>query len=191
PGWNSSVDANNNFISTTVHALLSYVPQNPDGTATYRTELNNYNIGDGIMADLLYGKSKGGEKEYEFINLFEAVAQVMPGLTVTGNYTFTYNPIDKFNRRAQAPWSVYPGVISYLGNDQLVQNLENYKKHSLNIFANFNKSFGDHNFGATAGYNQELSIWRNVGGTQTNLLSEDLNDFNLGTGVPLLRGGEQ
>ncbi len=191
PGWNSGVDANNNFISTTVHALPSYVPKNPDGTATYRTELNNYNIGDGIMADLLYGKSKGGEKEYEFINLFEAVAQIMPGLTITGNYTFTYNPIDKFQRRVQAPWSIYPGEISYLGNDQLVENLEHYRKHSLNIFANFNKRFGDHNIGATAGYNQELSLWRNVGGTQTNLLSEDLNDFNLGTGVPLLRGGEE
>lgn len=191
PGWNGNVDANNNFISTTVHALPSYVAQNPDGTATYRTELNNYNIGDGIMADLLYGKSKGGEKEYEFINLFEAVAQIMPGLTVTGNYTFTYNPIDKFNRRTQAPWSVYPGEISYLGNDQLVESLENFKKHSLNIFANFNKSFNDHNFAATVGYNQELSRWKNVGGTQTNLLSEDLNDFNLGTGVPLLRGGEE
>lgn len=190
PGWNNNVDANNNFISTTVHALPSYVPQNPDGTATYRTELNNYNIGDGIMADLLHGKSKGGEKEYEFINLFEAVAQITPELTVTGNYTFNYNPIDAFKRRTQAPWSVYPGEISYLGNDQLFESLGTYKKHSLNLFANFNKQFGDHHFGATAGYNQELSAYRNIGGTQTELLSEDLNDFNLGTGIPLLNGGE-
>lgn len=190
PGWNSSVDANNNFISTTVHALPSYVAQNPDGTATYRTELNNYNIGDGIMADLLHGKSKGGEKEYEFINLFEAVAEITPGLTVTGNYTFNYNPIDVFRRRTQAPWSIYPGEISYLGNDQLYQSLGTYKKHSFNLFANFNKQFGDHHIGVTAGYNQELSTYRNVGGTHTDLLSEDLNDFNLGTGVPILNGGE-
>ncbi len=43
--------------------LPSYVPVNPDGTATYRTELNNYTIGDGIYADLLYGKSTGGEPQ--------------------------------------------------------------------------------------------------------------------------------
>ncbi len=189
PGWNSSVDANNNFISTTVHALPSYVPVNPDGTATYRTELNNYNIGDGIMADLLYGKSKGGEKDYEFVNLFEAVLQPLPELTVTGNYTFTYNPISRFNRRTQAPWSVFPGVINYLGNDQLVESIALTRKHSMNLFANYTKNFADHNFGATLGFNQELNVYKNMGGTQTNLLSEDLNDFNLGTGIPILNGG--
>src|SRR5690606_16398853 len=81
PGWNGSANANNNFISTTVHALPSYVPVNPDGTATFRTELNNYTIGDGIMADLLHGKSKGGEREFEFMNQTEAVATLYDGLT--------------------------------------------------------------------------------------------------------------
>ena len=189
PGWNSNVDANNNFISTTVHALPSYVPVNPDGTATYRTEINNYNIGDGIMADLLHGKSKGGEKEYEFVNLFEAVAQITPDLMITGNYTFSYNPVNRFNRRTMAPWSIYPGEISYLGNDQFTESIGLTKKHSANLFANFNKQIGDHHIGATAGFNQELHIWKNIGGTATNLLSEDLNDFNLGTGLPTINGG--
>lgn len=189
PGWNSSVDANNNFISTTVHALPSYVPINPDGTATYRTELNNYNIGDGIMADLLYGKSKGGQKEYEFINLFEAVASITADLNITGNYTFNYNPINQFNRRTMAPWSVFPGQVSYLGNDQLTESMITKRKHSLNIFANYNKVLGDHNLGATLGYNQELEVYDRIGGTHKNLLSEDLNDFDLGTGQPELFGG--
>ena len=189
PGWNSGSDANNNFISTTVHALPSYVAQNPDGTATYRTELNNYNIGDGIMADLLHGKSKGGEKEYEFINLLEGVVSITQDLTVTGNYTFTYNPINNFNRRTMAPWSIYPGEISYLGNDQYTENMVTNRRHSLNLFANYNKSLGDHNFGATAGYNQELNVYGRIGGRHNNLLSEDLNDFALGTGQMELYGG--
>lgn len=189
PGWNSGSDANNNFISTTVHALPSYVAQNPDGTATYRTELNNYNIGDGIMADLLHGKSKGGEKEYEFINLLEGVINITQDLTVTGNYTFTYNPINNFNRRTMAPWSIFPGEISYLGNDQYTENIVTNRRHSLNLFANYNKSLGDHNFGATAGYNQELNVYGRIGGRHNNLLSEDLNDFALGTGQMELYGG--
>lgn len=189
PGWNSSSDANNNFISTTVHALPSYVAVNPDGTATYRTELNNYNIGDGIMADLLHGKSKGGEKEYEFINLLEAVVNITPDLSVTGNYTFTYNPINAFSRRTMAPWSIYPGEVNYLGNDQYTENIVTNRRHSLNIFANYKKNFGDHSFGATAGYNQELNVYGRIGGTHNNLLSEDLNDFALGTGQMQLNGG--
>lgn len=189
PGWNSSADANNNFISTTVHALPSYVAQNPDGTATYRTELNNYNIGDGIMADLLHGKSKGGEKEYEFINLLEGVVTITPDLKLTGNYTFTYNPINIFSRRTMAPWSIFPGEISYLGNDRYTEQMVTNRRYSLNLFANYNKTIEEHSFGVTAGYNQERNVYGRIGGTHNNLLSEDLNDFALGTGQMELLGG--
>ena len=188
PGWATNPDNNNNFISTTVHALPSYVPMNPDGSATYRTELNNYNIGDGIYADLLHGKSKGGEDKYEFINMFETVFQLAPNLTVTGNYTFTYNPIHNWNRRTAAPWSVFPGVINYLGNDTYTETIINKPKHSLNLFANYNKQFGDHQLAATVGFNQETTGYKRIGGTHNNLLSEDLNDFALGTGQMQLLG---
>jgi len=188
PGWATNPDNNNNFISTTVHALPSYVPMNPDGTATYRTELNNYNIGDGIYADLLHGKSKGGEDKYEFINMFEAIFQLTKDLTVTGNYTFTYNPIHNWNRRTTAPWSVFPGVINYLGNDTYTETIINRPKHSLNLFANYNKQLGDHQIGATVGFNQETTGYKRIGGTHNNLLSEDLNDFALGTGQMQLLG---
>lgn len=189
PGWATNPDNNNNFISTTVHALPSYVPVNPDGTATYRTELNNYNIGDGIYADLLYGKSKGGQKKYEFINMFEAVAQLHKDLSVTANYTFTYNPIQSFTRRVAAPWSVFPGVINTLGNDTFTEVIENKPKHSLNLFANYNTQLGDHHLGATIGFNREQTGYKRIGGTHNNLLSEDLNDFALGTGQMQLLGG--
>lgn len=189
PGWNGSANANNNFISTTVHALPSYVPVNPDGTATFRTELNNYTIGDGIMADLLHGKSKGGEREFEFMNQTEAVATLYDGLTVTGNYTFAYNPINTFARRTQAPWSIYPGVISYLGYDRLTEAQVTNQVHTVNFFANYTKSFNDHNFGATAGYNREHRSYDRIGGVHNDLLSEDLNDFNLGTGDMTVNGG--
>ncbi len=188
PGWATNPDNNNNFISTTVHALPSYVPINPDGTATYRTELNNYNIGDGIYADLLYGKSKGGQDKYEFINMFESVFQLTKELTLTGNYTYTHNPVHNWNRRTAAPWSIFPGVINYLGNDTYSETIENKPKHSLNLFANYNKQLGDHQIGATLGFNQETTGYKRIGGTHTNLLSEDLNDFALGTGQMQLLG---
>lgn len=189
PGWNSSADANNNFISTTVHALPSYVPRNPDGSATYRTEINNYNIGDGIMADLLHGKSKGSETDYEFLNLFEATLTPLENLEVTGNYTFSYNPVQLMNRRTMAPWSIYPGTIEYLGNDRLTETIGTTTKHSINLFANYDKQLGDHFLGGTLGFNQELTAFKRIGGTHNNLLSEDLNDFEIGTGLMQLIGG--
>src|SRR5690606_4107881 len=112
---------NSNFVSVSVHALPSYVPVNPDGTATYRTELNNYTIGDGIYADLLHGKSKGGEKNYQLVNMVGATLKVNEHLNIVGNYTYTLLHENDFHRRTPAPWSIFPGVISYVFNDQLWQ----------------------------------------------------------------------
>lgn len=189
PGWNGNANANNNFISSTVHALPSYLPINPDGTATYRTELNNYTIGDGIFADLLHGKSKGEDGEYEFINTFQAQFTLAEGLHITGDYTFSHNPLLLFVRRTQAPWSVYPGEISYLGNDRLTEIHTTNIGHTVNLYGDYTKSFNDHNFKITAGYNQESRSYKRITGIRNDLLSEDLNDLNLGSGDMEVTGG--
>lgn len=189
PGWNGSANANNNFISSTVHALPSYVPINPDGTATYRTELNSYTIGDGIFADLLHGKSKGADGEYEFVNSFQALFSITKGLNIIGDYTFSHNPQSQFTRRTQAPWSIYPGVISYLGTDRLTEIETKYNNHVMNIFADYQRSFNVHNIKVTAGYNQEHRSYKRITGIRFDLLSEDLNDLNLGSGAMEVTGG--
>lgn len=189
PGWNGNANSNSNFISSTVHALPSYLPQNPDGTATYRTELNNYTIGDGIFADLLHGKSKGEDGELEFINSFQTVFTLAEGLHITGDYTYTNNPLRLFTRRTQAPWSIYPGEISYLGSDRLTEVETTYNEHVVNLFADYTKSFGEHNLKVTAGYNQEHVSYKRITGIRNDLLSEDLNDLSLGSGDMEVSGG--
>jgi TonB-linked SusC/RagA family outer membrane protein len=185
PGWQNNVDPdkdNSNFVAITVHALPSYVPINPDGTATYRTELNNYTVGDGVFADLLHGKSKNGEKEYELVNNFSTVFTLSDKLHITGNYAYTFNPTYWFSRRTQAPWSVYPGVIDYLGNDQLTEIDYRTDYHVLNAFADYQETLGEHHFKLTAGYNQELESYKRLYAQRKDLISDDLNDLNLGTG---------
>src|SRR5687768_4096016 len=58
-----------NFTHVNVHASPAYSPVNPDGTASYRTGLNNYDIGDGIFAMLINGNTKGVNKKYEFTTI--------------------------------------------------------------------------------------------------------------------------
>ncbi len=185
PGWG----VNSNFVSVTVHALPSYLPVNPDGTATYRTELNNYTIGDGIYADLLHGKSKGAEKRYEFVNTIGATLKLSKDLSVIGNYTFNLYNGSTMQRRAYAPWSIFPGVISYLGYDQLNEAMSTEQYHVVNAYANYSKTLGDHSFKVMAGVNQELKKFKNLSGYRKELLSEDLNDFNLGSGDQQINGG--
>ncbi len=188
PGFQNGKNGNQNFVSTTVHALPSYVPVNPDGTATYRTELNNYTVGDGVFADLLHGKSKGAETTNEFANNFEAIFSIAKGLQFTGNYNYNYQPSNYWNRKTQFPWSVYPGVISYQGVDFLEET--NYAKHyhTLNLYADYQKSLDKHNLKFTAGYNQESESYKRWYSRRNDLLSEDLNDLTLGSGDMTVSG---
>ncbi|RFM27012.1 SusC/RagA family TonB-linked outer membrane protein [Deminuibacter soli] len=178
PGWGY----NSNFVSITVHALPSYVPVNPDGTATYRTNLNNYTIGDGVFASLLNGKSKGGEKHYDITNTVGFNLNLVKGLTLTGNYTYELMPHADFNRRTADPWSVSPGVIQYVGNDYLKEGSYLDQHHTINLYGTYEKSFGPHNFKAVAGLNQELLKYKTNTVQRSNLLSNDLNQIDLGTG---------
>lgn len=190
PGWGY----NSNFVSITVHALPSYVPVNPDGTATYRTELNNYTIGDGIYADLLYGKSKGENRNYNATNTIGGIFKVAKGFDITANYTYELNPVTpgvnthEISRRTKAPWSIYPGVLSYVGNDRFYEVLRLDQYHVINAYGTYEKSLQRHTFKAMAGYNQELRTYKTLRGERSDLLSEDLNELDLGTGTNFATG---
>ncbi|WP_160166639.1 SusC/RagA family TonB-linked outer membrane protein, partial [Arcticibacter svalbardensis] len=177
---------NSNFVSTSVHELASYVPVNPDGTATYRPEINAATIGDGLAANLLHDKSMGNQINYDFMNTLGVKINLNKGITFTGNYTYDLTPYTTQLRKTAAPWSVYPGVISYVGNDQLSQNTYNNQYHAVNAFGDYEKSFGQHNLKLTTGYNQELRKFHTTTATRYNLLSEDLNELDLGTGDALV-----
>lgn len=192
PGWG----VNSNFVSVTVHALPSYVPQNPDGTATYRTELNNYTIGDGIYADLLHGKSKGYERTFELMNTVGATIKLHKNVNLIGNYTYTLNPARENDlptsttiRRTEAPWSIFPGVIEKLGNDYLTEETNSDQYHVLNAYAEWTKQYGQHNLKLMGGYNQELKKFKRTWSRRNALLSENLNDLNLGSGDASVSGG--
>jgi TonB-linked SusC/RagA family outer membrane protein len=190
PGWGY----NSNFVSITVHALPSYVPVNPDGTATYRTELNNYTIGDGIYADLLYGKSKGENRNYNATNTIGGIFKIAKGFDITANYTYELNPVTpgvnthEISRRTKAPWSIFPGVISYVGNDRFYEVLRLDQYHVINAYGTYEKSLKRHTFKAMAGYNQELRTYKTLRGERSDLLSEELNELDLGTGTNLATG---
>jgi TonB-linked SusC/RagA family outer membrane protein len=177
PGWG----INNTFVSMGVHALPSYVPTNPDGTFVYRTGLNNYGIGDGISADLQYGKSKGQQQNFDLTNIVTLTADLTKDISLVGSYSYDLNPYSANQRRAQAPWSLYPGQTDYVGTDSYSESLNLDQYHVVNAYANYNHNFNGHNIKVTAGYNQELKKYRLINGSAINLLSVDLNGLDLGT----------
>jgi TonB-linked SusC/RagA family outer membrane protein len=186
PGWG----VNTTFVEMGVHALPSYSPINPDGTFTYRTNLNNYGIGDGIAADLQYGKSKGQQQNFDFTNTTALTVDITRDISLVGSYSYDLNPYSSFQRKVVAPWSIYPGEVDYVGSDTYTEAMNNDQYHVVNAYGNYQHSFGKHNLKVTAGYNQELKKYKQVNGTANNLLSQDLNDFDLGTSGQVVGGNE-
>lgn len=163
------------------HAMASYVPKNPDGTFTFRTNLNNYGAYE--YADLQHQKSHGGNKKYNLTNMVGFETRFRGGLSLAGNYSYELAPYSDYQRNTLIPWSVNPGIINTAGYDQYNENTYLDQHHSVNLFATYEKSIGKHNLKAVAGYNQELQKYKANMGMRTNLLSEDLNQIDLGTGA--------
>ncbi|WP_447642140.1 MULTISPECIES: SusC/RagA family TonB-linked outer membrane protein [Chitinophagaceae] len=179
PGWGY----NSNVFNYGMHMLASYVPENPDGTATYITNLNNYQITNGLVADLLHGKSKGGSTNYNFSTTFGMTLRPFAGLEINGNYTFLLTPGSSFQRRTMIPYSIFPGTVSYTGYDQLTKNTNTDYRHIVNVYGTYQENIARHHAKLMFGYNQELQHYSSMKGVANNLLSEDLNQLSLGTGT--------
>jgi len=179
PGWGY----NGNYFNFAVHALASYVPQNPDGTFTYKTNLNSYDIGNGIFADLQHGKTHGGNRNYDMSNTVGFNYSIIKNLVITGNYTFELMPYSDYQRRTLIPYSIFPGQTTYLGYDQLNQYTHIDNQHTINLYGTYNKSHNKHHLKLMTGYNQEVKTYTFNSGMRQNLLSEDLNQLDLGTGL--------
>ncbi|MDR1155715.1 MAG: TonB-dependent receptor [Bacteroidales bacterium] len=177
------------------HYHPQYVPFNPDGSLTGNSEMSNYTMGFGLHAIQENGKSKGRSAYSEFSSTFQAVLKPAEGLTLTGNYTYMHDLFQRYYRSTKVMYSVYPGVMqnwswAALNTDQLTERSYTNDIHVINAFANYTKNIGRHNLNAMIGFNQELTLYKNIQASGTDLLSEVLNDLNLATGdSPNVAGG--
>ncbi len=184
--------ANANFVHINVHASPAYAPVNPDGSPSYITGLNQYDIGDGIFAMLQSGITKGTNRKYELTSISEAVLTPLKGLTITGNYSYSLYTDPSFYRQAPATYSLYPGEIATVtkySTNQLTESQQFNQVHVVNLFGEYDKQFGHHNFKLTAGFNQELRLAKKITAARQNITSDELNDLNLGVGDPTVGGG--
>lgn len=184
---------NRNFVNTTVHALPCYSPVNPDGTFSYNTTKNNYSIADGMAAMLMDGKTRGAKGVHELRSTFGAVLDLGKYVKLNADYTYQFYIADDWWRSTVVEYSVEPGILADVPN----YNTDRFKKtmwfdpmNVLNAYANYNQSFGKHTLGATGGINYESKGHTRLYASRKNLISESLNDLNLGTGDMEVGGGQ-
>lgn len=183
--------ANENFVGVTVHALPIYAPRNPDGTATYNTLKNNYSIGDGLFANLLKGVAGGEKKVHELTTINSLTIDFTKNWNLVANHSYSFYIADDWYRAAVAKYSIQPGILAPVPNyntDQLKKTFWFDPTNVVNVFSSFNQTLGKHYFGLTGGVNYETKKHQRLYGARKNLLSENLNDLNLGTGEQLSAG---
>lgn len=177
------------------HALASFVPVNPDGSAVYLTSLSNSAVLDGMGAILAYGKHKNEDQRYEFSTTFEASFNVMKNLNVRANYSYLHYNYQTMNRTVNVPYSKYPGEISYLttgnGVNQLKETQTNHWYQAFNVYGDYMLDIADHQFKIMAGYNYETKRLKDIKVSRQGLLSDDLNDLNLAVGDAMTMSGGQ
>ncbi|MFB9053984.1 SusC/RagA family TonB-linked outer membrane protein [Formosa undariae] len=171
-----------------VHALPSYVPINPNGGALWRTELNNYTIGDGLYAALLQGTSKQETTDNEFSNIASVEITPLRNVKLNASYAIRRNNYSRYQRSTKIPYSIYPEQIDLMGNDYLNEFRTESEYNAFNIYGDYKGNFGNHSLKATVGFNQETFLTKSISASKQNLISDDLISLGLATTNPNASG---
>ena len=196
--FNGTYDySGSNERRSTLHALASLVPQNPDGTAVSHTSMTNaatHYIMDGYSAMLLGGKNWGSKRTLEVTTSWALQADITPWLKANADFSYKYGYLRQRARHTRVEYSQYPGVIQ----TESVSDYPDYYRdivyeqnnYVANAYLAFDNTWNGHHVTATAGANYETRLYRDLTVRRYDLLSEDLSDFNLATGeVGTLTGG--
>ncbi len=186
----------NSHRKPTLHALASFVPVNPDGTAVDYTSLTNdaaHDIMDGYSAMLYKGKQWGKQRTIEVTSSWALNADITKHLKFTADFSYKFGYLRKEYRDATVEYSTYPGEIltnsSYV--DLYSDTVYEQNNYVANAFFSYDNTWKDaHHFTATAGINYEARHYKDLNVKRQDLLSEELTDFNLATGaLKSLTGG--
>ncbi|MCM1177932.1 MAG: TonB-dependent receptor [Bacteroides sp.] len=188
----------NNYRRATLHALASFVPMNPDGTAVSHTTLTNsssHYIMDGYSAMLLKGKQWGRQRTTEVTTSWALKADITRKLSFNADFSYKFGYLRKEYRDATVEYSMYPGEIlqeslsSY--RDRLSDTVYEQNNYVANAYIAYDNTWNDaHHFTGTLGYNYEARHYKDLSVRRNDLLTEELSDFNMATGdIDVLTGG--
>ena len=168
------------------HGLACFTPQNPDGTWVYGTDFLGYKVANGRHA--FYGNDKNVnlDRKMDFANTTELKITPIKPLTITANYTYRFHQNRNTNRSTALEYSQYPGVMAVYtgkgtaGEDSLTESVSSWAYNAANVFVTYEDTFKDnHHLTVMAGGNLEYSYRKDLSTIGYNLLTDELNDFDL------------
>lgn len=154
---------------------------NPDGTLT-RTFANT-------AGALTGGNEISTKQNFLQSNAGFAASFLKKSLNIKGDFTLQNTATDSRDKVVPLEYSVKPGVISSSNTSQITKALNNWRYYAINIYADYERKFGNHYFKILAGNNYETQKHERVGVSRDNLLIPELEDLNLTVGENLLISG--
>lgn len=188
----------NNVRKPILHALASFVPANPDGTAVSHTVLTNsssHYIMDGYNAMMRKKKNWGNKRTFELTSTWALTADIAKGLKFKADFSYKFGYLRNEYRDCTVEYSLYPGEILQESTssfkDQLSDIVYEQNNYVANGYFSYDNTFASkHHVSAVAGFNYEARHYKDLNVRRQDLLSEDLSDFNLATGeISQLTGG--
>jgi len=159
------------------------VVKNPDGTWA--------NTDAGRLAARLSDGGKSNGDTFGFQNTFNAVGTFLNGdLKVSGDASVKreYYKSNGYAKKIKIGFG--PDDIREEGGTGYVNESRTDLNNTVfNLYVNYNKTIGRHNFGAMAGYNQEEYIYSSTYANRNNLISSTLPYLGLTTGETTLNAG--
>lgn len=186
--------------------LYPFLPlQNPDGSYIYATDYidNNGKIGNGRQIILATNSHRNTKRSTDFSNTSRLTITPISQLSVVADFTYRFYQNRNTQRRNRVPYRQYPGqemqyYDSGAGTNDLSETFNTRNYYSVNAYATYNDTFNEvHNLTVTAGYNYETRNLKDLGATAQNLISDDLDDFNLvgpnskGEKITTVSGGQE
>lgn len=115
-----------------------------------------------------------------------AILKPLSGLTITGEYTFDNlrNLTTSYNK-VRTIVDPRRFIVNTNGTGEFGKRNEITDYKSVNIFANYEKSFDNHNLSAMAGYNQEESSFEQTIAAREGVISVSYPSITQATGIPI------
>ncbi len=138
---------------------------------------------------LTFGSLQDGGREITNRQLFRNTVGFKAGFfdnsfRINGDATMVWNQ-DRDDRKArQLKYEDKPGHVANYSNKDFYQTTFNENIYSvINLYAEYEKQFGQHHIDVLAGYNQEQNKFRSFYGYVENNLSDNYGSLNLGSGL--------
>jgi TonB-linked SusC/RagA family outer membrane protein len=158
--------------------------KNPDGSLTWTSA--------STVGDFYYGKNGIDFNSQVIRNTTGLVAKFFNNkLRVKGDFTFENTDSNARTKAVQVPYSVSPGVTTYVGTstNYIQQQLNTTQYLATNVYAEYETNFGDHYFKALAGYNYEQSTYNSTTAMRNGIANPDVSNINLALGQNVVTAG--